>query len=229
MPKRSVLFFAFGTGFFLFFILFSFLVHKDIFTQVDFDTTVRLQNNISQRFDEIFSWFSELGKFEPTVVLLVILLALWKKILVGLTLFSGFVAFHVIELFGKYFVDHPPPPEFMLRTKQLVDFPQFHVRAEFSYPSGHSGRTLFLAVLVVFLIWQTKLLPRWGKVGLSGLVCSFVLVMLVSRIYLGEHWLTDVIGGGILGLALSLIGLAFYRKKRFTSITYHKTVKQASV
>ena len=77
---RKVLFLI-GSGFFLFFVLFSFLVHKDISTQFDFDTTVRLQDNISRRFDEPFSVFSDIGSFEPVLVFLILILILRRKIL----------------------------------------------------------------------------------------------------------------------------------------------------
>lgn len=211
--RRNLILFAIGCGFFLFFVFFSYLVHKDLFTQIDFDTTVRLQNNVSRRFDDLFSLFSDIGSFELMLIFLVVLLVVWRKVIAGVMLFSAFVAFHIFELFGKYFVDHPPPPEFMLRTKRIVQFDQFHVRTEFSYPSGHSGRTLFVAVILLFIIWQMRSWPLYLKVGLSIFIGTFVSVMLVSRVYLGEHWMTDVIGGSLLGVALSVIGLAFYRKK----------------
>lgn len=212
--RKNLIIFLSGFGFFCLFIIFSYLVHKDLFVQLDFDTTVRLQNNISRRFDDLFSLFSTIGSFEPTLILLGIILLIWRKLLAGIALFSGFVIFHVIEVFGKFFVDHPPPPEFMLRTKRLIEFDQFHVRTEFSYPSGHSGRTIFLATLLLFLLWNNKTLSNPIKLLGSGVIGGFVFIMLLSRVYLGEHWSTDVIGGSILAFALCLIGISFYRQKR---------------
>jgi membrane-associated phospholipid phosphatase len=202
-----------GIGLFFFFLVFSYLVHKNLFTQADFSTTIRLQDHISRRFDGVFSIFSDIGTFEVMTVSLVIFLLLRKKIIAGIISLALFTFFHVIEIYGKFFVDHLPPPEFMLRTKRMVDFPQFHVRSEFSYPSGHSGRTIFLSVVFIVFIWQTEKLSLSVKVILICGLLSFDVVMLVSRIYLGEHWASDVIGGAILGGAFALISSSFYITK----------------
>jgi len=58
--KKKLFIFLSGVFVFFLFIIFSYLVKKDFLTQFDFDTTVRLQDNVSRRFDEIFSFFSEL-------------------------------------------------------------------------------------------------------------------------------------------------------------------------
>lgn len=211
MPRSSVLI-ALSFVLFVSFVFFSYLVHENVFTQLDFDTTVKLQDNIPHRFDNIFSYFSAFGSFEFFLVFLGLLFLALRKFVAGIVTLTMFVGFHIIELYGKFYVDHPPPPEFMLRTQYPIDFPQFHVRAEFSYPSGHSGRTVFLASILVCIILASGF-SKPVKYALIGFIAGFTFVMLLSRPYLGEHWTSDVIGGALLGASLGIFSAVFLDNK----------------
>ncbi|MBA3724192.1 MAG: phosphatase PAP2 family protein [Candidatus Levybacteria bacterium] len=208
MPTKQIFFLA-GLFFLIQFIIFSYLVHKDIFTAIDFNTTVRFQDNISRSFDNEFSFLSDVGKFEVTTLILLAIFVVTRRIMAGVAAFSFYVVFHLIELFGKFFVNHPPPPQFMLRTEQILNFPQFHVRTENSYPSGHSGRTIFISIILLILLWKTKRIPPFMKFVLAGLILGFDAAMLISRVTLGEHWATDVIAGSMLGAACGLFAGMF--------------------
>ncbi len=205
MLKSKKLLLLISLSLFAFFIFYSFLVSKELFTKLDFDTTVRLQDKIPHKFDYPFSVFSLIGSLEITGIIwsvIFIFLLLKRYFLTALSLFLLPLAL-LMELFGKVFLYHPGPPFFMFRGVIKFDFPSHFIQTDYSYPSGHVTRTAFI---IVFLITYIYLKPSFKK-GLLPIVLlsGFLFTMLISRIYLGEHWTTDVIGGFLIGTSFGVL------------------------
>lgn len=188
------------------FYIFSFIVKLDLLTKFDFDMSVRIQNNIPLKFDEYLSYFSLIGSAEATMVILIVLVILNRKIKGIFSIFL-FGLVHVVEIIGKAYLDHPGTPFMFHRYSLDFVFPTSYIQPGGSYPSGHSLRTVFLAIIILFILHKAKRLPKITKKLTTVGVLIFVAIMLISRISLGEHWTSDVIGGSLLGASFAILSL----------------------
>lgn len=78
----------------------------------------------------------------------------------------------------------------------------------FSFPSGHSTVNVVLYGFLAFLITR-EIRPAWRLVVALG-AATLIFLIAFSRLYLGAHWFSDVIGGLAFGSAwLALLGLSY--------------------
>lgn len=86
----------------------------------------------------------------------------------------------------------------------------------FSFPSGHSTVNLVLYGALAFLIGR-ELRPAW-RLPVALIAMSFALLIAFSRLYLGAHWFSDVLGGLAFGSTwLAILGF-FYTRRPTQSI-----------
>lgn len=80
----------------------------------------------------------------------------------------------------------------------------------FSFPSGHTTVNAVLYGFIAFLITR-QVRPAW-RPPIFSVVASFAMLMAFSRIYLGAHWFSDVVGSLAFATAwVIVLGLAYVR------------------
>ncbi len=99
-----------------------------------------------------------------------------------------------VSTLTKSIVGAQRPP----RTVQLL------LEIDPSYPSGHVTGTLALLGIVAVVVGRGRSLAM--RAALVAGVSVVTLVIALTRLYLGVHWLSDVVGGSLLGGAAVLVG-----------------------
>jgi membrane-associated phospholipid phosphatase len=84
----------------------------------------------------------------------------------------------------------------------------------FSFPSGHAAAA---ATLYGFLLWMMVGTGKTDtvRVFFAGIFFALIILIGFSRLYLGVHYLSDVVAGYIVGFAWVAIGIALARTSLF--------------
>lgn len=200
--------------------LFSFLVlskyeDRSFMRTLDFSVTVKVQEKIDSlshlRLKSLIdtsmtgATFFASPEFTSVVIILLTGWALfdWKKKkfhLRALVIPVAFVVIVFVELYGKSIVHHPSPPFSMIKHATSI-FPANYINEQFSYPSGHAARAVFASLIFYILfILHNPLDNKTRRLFVISGLLFYIFIVSISRIYLGHHWFSDVVGGLFLGL-----------------------------
>ena len=196
---------------FLVLVILSVFVHYSPVLRLDVSISRDLQSEGSTALTKGFIYWalvlvSSMGNVIPSAVIVLGLSTLfwlykYKKEAIFILLAPISVGLNSIL---KLIINRPRP------TSGLVNvvFPE----ANSSFPSSH---TVFYTVLFGFLIlaaFNAKRFPLWLRVVIGLFSTVMVVLVSFSRIYLGAHWASDVIGGYIFGGILLLIMIQIYER-----------------
>jgi undecaprenyl-diphosphatase len=146
--------------------------------------------------DDVFHTFSRLGSTIPVLVVATAVgIAAWRRCrAVGVAL--------IVATFSK------PLVETVLKVAVDRDRPNFQRLVEGNGPSFPSGHVMAAMALWGMLPLVVSLYTRrrdvwWGSVAVAATIIGGIAA---SRIYLGVHWYSDVVGGLLAG-AIFLVGV----------------------
>jgi membrane-associated phospholipid phosphatase len=193
------------------FTILTVLVSKTAYFSYDFHITQSLQsitNPFISGLLTITSWAGDAPQaFIIPLIIIVLLFALGFRWEATASLAAA-VLVSLLNVILKVAIHRPRP------GADLV-----HVASNFGSYSFPSGHVMFYTGFFGFMIFLTYTLlkPSVKRILLMTLFGLHILLVGASRIYLGAHWFSDVIGAYLIGF-VSLIGfILLYRwgKKRF--------------
>jgi membrane-associated phospholipid phosphatase len=194
---------------FVLFVPLAWWVRKHPMLSTDVEISQVLQKKQSAFLDNLSRILSAVGSATTTTILaLLVSLALWREqrrleavITTCVSITSVLVRRSLQQLVHR---SRPCEPLVRVNTKKKTP----------SFPSGHA--TASTTVWGWFIALILLLLPgsRFRKGVLTAFPALVILLVGPSRIYLGEHWATDVVGGYLLGSTWVGIALPLYFRLR---------------
>ena len=181
------------------------LINKETFTTLDPFFGVWLLSQTTLNGDHLFSAITALGS-AIFISLSTASLGIWftiKKDWSKLVFFISAVGGSALLNFVLKNIFQRPRPE----------FPQaFTIESGFSFPSGHAMISFVFYGAITFLIFSS-LKTKWNKVLAACIFLLLTTFIGISRLYIGVHYLTDVVAGwaaGGLWLSICILRLEFF-------------------
>ena len=155
---------------------------------------------ISAVVTPIAQFITNLGGAIFLVVLTILLFILIKNKKIGLSIFSNLVIITILNQLLKRILQRPRPTEYRIIEE-----------TGYSFPSGHSMVSMAFYGYLIYLIYKyvkNKYIKWTFIVLLSALICSIG----ISRIYLGVHYTSDVLGGFLISISYLIIYISAINK-----------------
>lgn len=165
-----------------------------------------IASDITDGKTSFFKAITFLGSTKFIVTLCAIFLLLFlvlKNKWIGLNICIALLTSTLVNNIIKIIIRRPRP----LVTRLVVEH-------SYSFPSGHTMAATMMYGILIYYVLNSKL-NKYLKGILTLILGSIIILVGISRIYLGAHFFTDVIAGLILSSLLLLILIDLIKKHNY--------------
>ena len=134
------------------------------------------------------------------ISLTVILFIVIKNKKIGVSILGNLVIVTILNQVLKVILQRPRPTEF-----RIVE------ETGYSFPSGHSMASMAFYGYLIYLIYK-HIENKYIKWTLIALLSILICTIGVSRIYLGVHYTSDVLGGFLISISYLIIYINLVKK-----------------
>lgn len=184
----------------LVFSIIAYLVLNDktkLFDQFIYECITFRSNDFFTGFYKFITFFAS-----TTMVILISLmfLLIFKNKKYGLFCFENAINIVILNIILKLIFMRDRPYDLM-----LID------EVGYSFPSGHAMAALGFYGFIIYLIWQFNL-DKKVKIIYTSLLCVLIILIGVSRIYLGVHYPSDVLAGYMISIFYLILFITYIKK-----------------
>ena len=199
---RNILF----TGILILYLIIIILLLRDNLQWFDLPLTMAVQSLESPLLTEIMKFFSFIGSTWVVIIIAFINIIFFFFVFK----YRSEVIFFVVTLSGSTLLNS------LLKNLFERERPISHRLIEapgYSFPSGHSMAAFTLYAVLAILLWN-HLKTKTGKTITIIVLSLFIFAIGISRIYLGVHYPSDVLGGYLTSFIWVFISMHLFNKTR---------------
>lgn len=182
--------------FFLFFVIFL-AIAEDVFEQeiFEFDSVVYnfLVNNRNEALNNFFKIITQFGSALFLIIITILCIIFIRDKKYKILVPANLVTIAIINIVLKNFFLRPRPNEFRLIEE-----------TGYSFPSGHAMASTAFYGLIIYIVHE-KVENKILRNTICIMLGLLILLISVSRIYVGVHYTSDVIAGTCFSIAYLIL------------------------
>lgn len=158
-----------------------------------------LINNTTTPIMKVITWF---GSATCLIVITIVLLLLLKNKKVVISIFLNLVIVTIFNQILKFILQRPRPDEY-----RIID------ESGYSFPSGHSMISMSFYGLLIYLIYK-YINNKFIKIIAISILFLLILLIGISRVYLGVHYTSDVLAGFLIAISYLIVFISMFNKTK---------------